>query len=384
MDVTTEEGEEEAAEVNVLEMSDADFEKEMDKGFPKDATEETVEASESVVEETSTEEATDVVEEEDNASEETVEASDDTIIEEEANTEEAEEESAVEDDEDKAENKGDAEEATLDFEAEYKRVLAPFKANGKDIQVESVDDAISLMQMGANYNKKMVGLKPNLKLMKMLENNGLLDEGKLNYLIDLSKKNPQAITKLIKDSGLDPLDIETEGEEEYTPNAYTVNDNEVELDGILAEIRGTDSYNTTLDIIGTKWDDSSKQVVSDDPSIIKVINEQVQSGVYAQINTVVERERMLGRLQGKSDIEAYVAIGKAIQANGGFKEAQPVSDVTVPPIVAPTKTVDSAKLAKKKKAASSTKSAPSKKKVEYNPLSMSDEEFEKLASSNYM
>ena len=93
------------------------------------------------------------------------------------------------------------EEIKVDYKAEYDRLVAPFKANGREITVKSVDDAIALMQMGANYNKKMSALKPNLKLMKLLENNGLLDETKIGFLIDLEKKNPDAINKLIKDSG---------------------------------------------------------------------------------------------------------------------------------------------------------------------------------------
>src|SRR5690606_29540484 len=72
---------------------------------------------------------------------------------------------------------------SVDYEAEYKRLLTPFKANGREIQVKSVDDAIQLMQMGANYNKKMAALKPNLKLMKMLQNNNLLTEDKLSFFI---------------------------------------------------------------------------------------------------------------------------------------------------------------------------------------------------------
>ena len=95
-----------------------------------------------------------------------------------------------------------AEAAEPDYKAEYLRLLAPFKANGKEIAVSTVDDAISLMQMGANYNKKMAGLKPSLKMLKLLENSGLLSEEKISYLIDLEKKNPAAINKLIKDSGI--------------------------------------------------------------------------------------------------------------------------------------------------------------------------------------
>ena len=96
----------------------------------------------------------------------------------------------------------------INYQAEYERLLTPFKANGRQMQVHSVDDAMQLMQMGANYNKKMAGLKPNLKLMKMLEKNDLLNEEKLSFLIDLQTKDPAAIARFIKDSEVDPLDID--------------------------------------------------------------------------------------------------------------------------------------------------------------------------------
>jgi len=95
-----------------------------------------------------------------------------------------------------------AEASAEDF---MKEITAPFRANGKDMQIDSVEDVRKLMQMGANYNKKMAAIKPNLKFIKMLENNDLLNEESISYLIDLQKKDPAAIKKLLKDSGTNPL-----------------------------------------------------------------------------------------------------------------------------------------------------------------------------------
>ena len=147
----------------------------------------------------------------------------------------------------------------INYEAEYKRLLKPFKANGRDVTVDTVDDAISLMQMGANYNKKMAGLKPSLKILKMLENNGLLSEEKLGFLIDLDKKNPEAINKLVKDSGLDPMDLDAEKAGEYAPKIHSVDERELELDSVLDDIQDTPTYNRTLDVISKKWDSASKR-----------------------------------------------------------------------------------------------------------------------------
>ncbi len=278
-------------------------------------------------------------------------------------------------------------EDSIDYKQVYSKIFAPFKANGKEISVASVDDAISLMQMGANYTKKMSALKPNLKLMKLLENSSLLSEEKISYLIDLDKKSPEAISKLIKDSNLDPMDLDADKASGYKPNTYSVDDREIELDSVLDEIQGTPTYSRTLDIVSTKWDKESKQVIANTPQLLKVINSHVQTGIYDTILKEVESERMFGRLDGLSDIEAYRRVGDAIQSRGGFnqlghqKETQP-KPVTVTPVVAK---VEDDKLKDKRRAASSTKPAGSASVAkDFNPLAMSDEEFSKHANSIYL
>jgi len=285
-----------------------------------------------------------------------------------------------------------AEAAEPDYKAEYLRMLAPFKANGKEIAVSTVDDAISLMQMGANYNKKMAGLKPSLKMMKLLENSGLLSEEKISYLIDLEKKNPAAINKLIKDSGIDPMDLDAEKASGYKPQTYTVDDREMELDSVLDSIQETPSYNRTLDIVSTQWDGASKQVIAGTPQLLKVINDHVSSGIYDTIMQEVERGRMLGRLNGLSDIDAYRQVGDAIQARGGFNAvAQGSSPDQAKPAPAPVSAApkpsqaEEDRLREKRRAAGSTKpvgsGAPAK---EFNPLAMSDEEYLKSFNNKYL
>lgn len=280
------------------------------------------------------------------------------------------------------------EESAVDYKTEYERLLAPFKANGRDISVKGVDDAITLMQMGANYNKKMAALKPNLALLKMLENNGLLSEEKINFLIDLEKKNPEAINKLIKDSGIDPMDLDAEKASGYKPTTYRVDEREVELDSVLDEIQETPSYNRTLEIVSKEWDAKSKQTIADSPQLLKVINSHVQSGIYDLISKEIESERVFGRLNGLSDIEAYRQIGDTIQARGGFDhlgrqgQQAPVKPVVVQP---KPKVADEDKIKEKKRAASSTKpAAASTAPKDFNPLSLSDAEFNKLIKSDYL
>ena len=279
-------------------------------------------------------------------------------------------------------------EQPVDYEAAYKQLTTPFKANGREIQVQSVEDAVALMQMGANYNKKMAALKPNLKLMKLLENNGLLNEEKLSFLIDLEKKNPEAIGKLIKDSGVDPLDLDASNAGDYKPTPHKVDDRELELDEVLDEIQETPSYTRTLDVVSNQWDGVSKNVIANSPHILKVINSHVQSGVFDVIVKEVEREKMFGRLSGLSDIEAYRQVGDAIQARGGFDHLAPQGQQIQPKpaVVQPKpKMGDEGKRRDKRLAAGTSQpAAPSKSNSEFNPLALSDDEFSKVVNQRFL
>lgn len=286
----------------------------------------------------------------------------------------------------------------VNYKAEYEKLLSPFKANGKEMQVDNVDDARTLMQMGANYNKKMAALKPNLKLMKMLDNNDLLNEDKISFLIDLSKNDPQAIKKLIKDSEVDPDDLDLDTDHSYKQSdTYTVNDNEIALDDVLEDIQDNPSFNKTMDIISNKWDEPSKKVLATNPNIIKIIDGHVAAGAFDDIWKVVERDRALGKLQGMSDLEAYRAIGDQINEAGGFDKYKDNSAGRQQPDTTnqasnksnqqkpnTKKTVDP-KLRERKKAAGSTRATSGGAGDEgLDPLSMPDDEFEKIAGSKYM
>jgi hypothetical protein len=268
----------------------------------------------------------------------------------------------------------------IDYKAEYERITAPFKANGKEVQVKSIDDAIQLMQMGADYQRKTTEIKPLRKIGEMLKQNDLLDAEKLSYLIDLKNKNPVAIQKLLKESGIDPLDIDTSKEVEYKPTNYQVDEKVIELNDVLDSLQHTEQFTRTVDILGNQWDQQSKEYLSANPQTIAILNEHIGNGIYDTIAKEIANQRMLGRLNGVSDLDAYRTVGDYIQANGGFNitKQEPVTQQPVQP----TKPIQDNK--SKKQAASITRTAPSKKTTDLSTLdimAMSDEEFAKLDKS---
>jgi len=277
---------------------------------------------------------------------------------------------------DSTDTKGDTPETTeFDYESAYKRVSEPFKANGTDMQVKDPEDIVRLMQMGANYQKKMAQLKPNLKIIKMLENNDLLSEDKLHNLIDLSKKDPKAIAKLVKESDVDPLDIDKDVPSDYQPTDYTISDKEYNLDEVLDDIKHTDTFNRTINVLTKEWDADSKSTISDYPEIIRIVNSHMSSGVFDKVNTVLQRDKALGKMPGISDVDAYRQIVEFMHKNGELYQSD---DKKTSNVSSKTDEKAEADRNKKRKAVAPVKQTTTKKApTDEDFLGLSDEEFMK-------
>lgn len=270
-------------------------------------------------------------------------------------------------------------EVQVDYKAEYEKLLSPIKANGKDIQINSPEELVKLAQMGANYTRKMQELAPVRKTMLMLQNNDLLDEDKLSFLIDLDKGNPEAIKKFIKDRNINVLDIDTESEPAYVPGSHQVSEPEVAFRTTMDDLKSTPKGTETLSEIHSNWDDTSKQAIWNDPSIMTVIHEQRETGVYDQIKAEVDRRITIGLIPASTPfLQAYQVVGTelATKANEAAEAARAakVLGTRPAPVKEPVANGDKAS------AASPTRAAPKQANTVVNPLNMPDEEFMKQAN----
>ena len=273
----------------------------------------------------------------------------------------------------------------------------PIKANGRQIVLRNPQEVERLVQMGAGYGRKLQDMQPHLKTLRMLENNNLLDEGKLSYLIDLDKKNPDAIKKLIKDSGLDPLDLNMEDNADYRPTNHSVSDTEVAFAETLKEVATLPGGRETIQLINTTFDKTSKEAIWAQPELLSILQSQRENGLYDQITSEVERKKMLGEIAPNTPfLEAYKIAGDALVAAnslilpGSEKVTDPNPAASATPAqgktdqqagrVLGTRTAapkSSAPNNDKAKAASSPQSSSRKAKETINPLDMADDEFMK-------
>jgi len=273
--------------------------------------------------------------------------------------------------------------AEIDHKTFYEKVMAPIKANGKTIELRTPEEAIQLMQQGANYTQKMQALAPHRKMLTMAQNNGI-DEDKLSFLIDLDKGNPEAIQKLLKDKSVDVLNIDTESEPTYLGGNHKVSDNDVAFQTNLIELSSTSEGKETLQAINSTWDDASKEVLWGEPALMTVIHDQRENGIYDRIVSEMDRRKALGQITPETSfIQAYRLVGDDLQKSGGFNDLAPKTETKPKPAVprepvattaeAPKSVVDNGD---KASAASPTRSTPKPAKTAINPLALSDEEFE--------
>ena len=271
-------------------------------------------------------------------------------------------------------------ETPANYEELYKKVMAPFKANGKMIDLKDPAEAIQLMQMGANYTRKLQELQPQRKLMLMLQNNGLLNEDKLSFLIDLDKRNPEAIKKLVKEAGIDPLDIDTSVATTYQTGNHKVTDAEANFRNVLDEIGSTTDGRVTLQAINDGWDQASKEVLWKQPELITTMHNQREAGVYQIVVDEIHRQKTLGTLPPNVPfIEAYSVVGDRLLETDAFDHLPAIKQLKPhrTPAVVATRTSSPKPVAvngDKASAASPSRSTP-RTATTVNPLSMSDEEF---------
>jgi hypothetical protein len=212
----------------------------------------------------------------------------------------------------------------------------------------------------------------------MLENNDLLDESKLSRLIDINNGDLSAITELLKEKGIDPLNVDVKAGNSYTPTDHAVSDESLNLDDVLNSVKATEMGKETIDIISNEFDQESKNNLLRNPANIAMLNAQRESGVYQKIMAEVSKQRMLGQLTGLTDLAAYTHIGNQIQARNGFATQPPANEI----VTRKPKATDQKRSARRQ-AASPTRQQPPAKQTTFNgksPLEMTDKELAAFSS----
>ena len=239
-----------------------------------------------------------------------MDSDDDTSAEDE--TEEvADEETETEENEQPDEVVEETEEETADETPKVEDKAQPipskytFKANGKEFtftEDEIKEQFPKIFGQAMDYTKKMQTIKPWRKTIDAIEQ-AQLNHNDINLMIDVLKGDKDAIAEVIKRTGVDALELDTENSK-YVAKDYGRDDKTLALKDVIEEISGDAEYETTHRILSKEWDDKSWKVLSSDPEMIKLLHVDVKNGMFQKLQPMAEKFKLYDRGM-KSDLEYY-------------------------------------------------------------------------------
>lgn len=230
--------------------------------------------------------------------------------------EDEEEDDSEEDSEDKESDEEPTEEEDADKSKEQEVQKYKFKANGQEFEFtekEIREQFPKVFGQAMDYTKKMQKIKPYRGMIASIEEQNLTQDD-LNLAIDVLKGDKDAMAAVLKRTGVDALDLETDSERNYQPNNYGRNETELAIQDVVSEISNDAEYTMTHHVIDKQWDDKSRETFVSNPQLIKELHTDVKNGVYDKVSPIATKLKVVdgGR---KSDIEYYVEAGQKYYAD---------------------------------------------------------------------
>ena len=190
-------------------------------------------------------------------------------------------------------------------EAQKEHQELAFKANGREYkftQEEIMAQFPKIFGQAMDYTKKTQAMKPWRKTIDAIEE-AKLGHDDINLMIDVMKGNKEAIAEVLKRTGVDSLEIDTENSK-YTPNDYGRDDKALAIKDIIEEISVDREYETTHKVLSKEWDEKSFRRMTDDPELIRLLHNDVKSGTFDKVQAVAEKIKVFDRGL-KTDLEYY-------------------------------------------------------------------------------
>ena len=180
-----------------------------------------------------------------------------------------------------------------------------FKANGKEYTFtpeEMMSQFPKIFGQAMDYTKKTQALKPWRKTIDAIESANLSHD-QINLMIDVFKGDRNAIAEVMRRTGVDALDLDTENNV-YTPKDYGRDDTALAIKDIVDEISSDKEFSITQQILNKEWDDRSFSELTRDPELIKLLHIDVKSGTYDKVQPIAEKLKVFDKGR-KSDLEYY-------------------------------------------------------------------------------
>jgi len=190
-----------------------------------------------------------------------------------------------------------------------------FKANGKDYDFSSeeiVEQFPKMFAKAMDYTKKMQTIAPWRKTIDAIEG-AELSHTDVSLMIDALKGDKEAITEVLKRTGTDTLELDTDADSNYVAKDYGRDENALAIQDIVSDIGSDPEYAITEQILSKGWDQKSWDTMSAKPELIRLLHADVKSGLYDKLKPTVDKLKVYDG-NTKSDLEYYGEAAKSYYA----------------------------------------------------------------------
>ena len=243
--------------------------------------------------------------------------------------------------EDAHKNNEDSEEESenTDSEPNYKEfyekvALAKFTANGKEVEgFKDPADLIRAQQALHGYSDKMKVIKEYKPFLKALEERGVTaDADKFNLAMSLIDGDPEAIKKVLKDKGIDPLELDLD-DIKYTAKNVIPSQAQLLIEETYEQAENLGVGDKFSRVINKDWDIKSLKELVENSAVRNDLLQHLNDGTYDIVSEEIKRMELLdinGSLSGMSSIDKYrAAVGRIQQRNPNSQPVQASTKVTV-------------------------------------------------------
>jgi len=305
---------------------------------------------------------------------------------------EEDEDNSDENSEDSDENTDDVAEEDTKDEQTTDKALEDFFAQTSTVRANGVEHEFTnkeklemfdkMFPQATDYTKKMQAIKPHRKTIDALEQAGVGYED-VNLMIDVLKGDKDAIANVLKRTGVDALDLDTENSV-YKPNDYGRDETTLEIKDVVDRLSSDPDFSRTQRVLSKDWDEASFNELAKDPKNIELLHIDIKTGVFDKVNAVADKLKVLDG-GTKTDLEYYGQAARELamkeaeaqrraqeqeRVNKAAEEAKKVEEVKA----RRAKQTNTKKASRKRKAAAVTRKNAGTKQVNY--LDGSDEDFE--------
>lgn len=189
------------------------------------------------------------------------------------------------------------------------------RAVGKDFDF-TIDELKTLASKGIDYTTKLQKISPYRKAISAMEENGITQED-IFQLIEMKKGNKDAIGAFTKKHNIALSDIE-QGEQnasQYQPNSYGNEYSELnEIDRELSQSMEQPHYNKMVDFVN-KLDKTSQDFFINNPEALRVLADDVNTGMFDKIKTEMDKDYYLGNYDKSLPIlQRYINTNNKLKA----------------------------------------------------------------------